>query len=259
MQNQQLRALFEAIKITGYKLPPELLEHEADTEKIQNAALAMRNTSTDYAALARAWATAIIEDRDPITDPDILNAIVANVLNQGDLSTAATSVHEHALIEMIPDHLDGIMASLKATADQAGETLTQAHDIIGTAELGDLARIAGMGPAAVTARDDVIESNRVLRVIDRAWLAMQSMTRKLPDIQWRLRMADMDLATYEKTTHAKKATDLVVKGVTINLAADASTIRARLNRLDEERAARDGVQRDVDERARGKYSVVPRI
>lgn len=259
MQNQQLLTVFEAIKLTDYKLPKALVKHNDDTEKIQRAALAMRNTSTDYAALARAWATAVVKDRDPVTDPDILTAIVANVLNQGDLSTAATAVHDHALIKMLPDHLDGIMAALKVTADQAGRTLTEAHDIIGTADLSDLSRIAGMGPAAVTARDNVIEANRLLRVIDRAWLAMQSMTRKLPDIPWRLRLVDMDLGTYEKTVHTKTGSDLVTRGITIDLAADADTIRARLNRLEQERDARDGVQRDIDDRARGKYNVIPRV
>ncbi|MCC4247486.1 hypothetical protein [Microbacterium testaceum] len=255
MRNHDLRAIFEAIKTSGYKLPAEIQKHNDDADKIHQAVLEVRATSTNYQALAASWATSILEDRDPIEDPDILRVLIANVLNQGDIDSAASTAHENKLIHLLPKYHNGILAAFKAAADEAGATLTEAHKIIGTADINDLSRIAGMGAVAVDARDNMIESNRILRVIDQGWIAMQRLARVLPDIPWRLRMGDMDLNTYEKTTYARKPSDLIVKGVTINLAANAETIK---DRLEQEREERENMQREIDDRARGKYSVVSR-
>jgi hypothetical protein len=118
--------------------------------------------------------------------------------------------------------------------------MRDAHEILGRVSLDDTTAIFQLGPVAVKAHQDAQEARRIVRVINMGWEGVNAIANIAPPtIERATRWADSDIDTWERTRRLKDGWDMTTAGVTLDLAIDNDTIRARQERLNTEREERD--------------------
>lgn len=241
MRNPHLTFITTALKAIGAELPKPLSKAIEETTRIREHVASVRNRAQGYPALAAAWADAVLDGRDPAEDREVFRALLNSQLLDGDIEYAASNVISDRAIAALKDVRDDILTTFKTAFDEAGQTLTRAHSILGDTSLDNTTTIFQLGPVAVQAHQDAQEARRIVRIIDNGWGGLNSLTNFAgSQIEVATRWTDSGIDTWEKIRHSKDAWDMTTKGATLDLAIDHGTITARHERLAAERAQRDG-------------------
>ncbi len=253
MRNPNLTFVRDAIKISDMKMPAPFEQSLNDIDRIDTAAQNLQHEA-GFPALAEAWTNAILENRDPATDPHIIRALTSNALTTGgDITYAAHIVIEKRLTEQLTKMTDTILNGWAKTVTTASNTMTDAHEILGTIPLEDQTSIATLGPRALEAAIDARTANHKVKVIAQGWNALASLTRFATNTtELATRIADLDLNTWEKVRRTKEPWVIIQAGATLTLATNRDDIATRLARLDRQREERAARQLRVDEAARGR-------
>lgn len=230
-----------AFKAAGKRLPEPVRTALDEAATVHRAEL----PGGGLDLIAAAVADAILSERDPIEDADVQRSVVVQALGGpvGDGLPRALERHtDGRIVEAVREHWDEILSDLVATASDAGQTLTKAHDVLGDVELDDEATIIRLGPDAVRRWADARDAVTTLRIIGQGWSALNHLVRFASDaLPPTLRMSDADLDDIETLGKRADVWSLVRAGLTISL-ADATTARERQNKITEQRAARDADQ-----------------
>ncbi|WP_148574958.1 hypothetical protein [Nocardioides caldifontis] len=230
-----IRQAFTAI---GATLPKPVTTALTDADKLAHANPIPSVTGEQ---IADAIAACILEDRDPLTDDEVQRLVTAQALGGvtgRNVTYGLGTAGERRVVAAMRAHADTILGALSKAARTAGETLTDAHAIIGDHDLGESEVVLKLGPEAARRWAEARDALTLLRKIDGAWVALANLTRfASTTVEPALRLADLNLATFEKVGRKADAWAIVRAGAVIDL-ADATTIRERSQRLSDEREAR---------------------
>lgn len=255
MRNPKLIWIANGIEAAGGKKPTYLQDIDAKTRKVMHQVREAPQPTTPYVGVVEAWVDAVLSDRDPITDDDVLRAMLNSVLFTGNLDHAAGNIIENRVIEDLSIDVDEIVSTLKSAADKAGQTLADAYAILGDVGLDDIQTVFNMGPEAVAAHQAVAQAKGTLRTIDLAWVSLAELTRFSMVPEFAIRMGDMNVDQWQQARRSKDPWDIVRAGGTVSLAADYDTVKQRQARLDKEmreRAEAPGRAEKEARRAQGQ-------
>lgn len=234
----QIGLLAAAMVAAEAPWPKPVVKALADRDKIVAAA---RNLQAPHpSVIAAAAALALLAGADPFDDPLVRRYATMAAVGGEEGGSLARNVSNHAE-QRVVDAIDPdpIVAALKAAADEAGRILVTAHEVLGDVELGEAAIILRMGPVAAQAWTDARAAEKRLRVLVSGWHALASLTRfASPELLPILRVADVDLDTFEKLGQRADAWALVRAGAVVDM-ADRVTARERPERIGRERLARE--------------------
>lgn len=242
MRNPNLSFIRTALHEIGAPIPEAFTRTDEQTQKITAAhqELTATRQKFGYDAIADAWGSAVLDGRDPSTDPGIIRALVANALADGDVGYAASNIVEQRLITELRDLVDPIMTALDKATSKAGASLSRAHQILGDTRLDDVNTIHGLGPAALQASIDANEANRVIRLVDNAWRALAELTQAMPTSTPTLvRLTAPNVDQFDQLRNIKDAWVYVQHGLTIELATTREEVESREQHIVNTRAERD--------------------
>jgi hypothetical protein len=238
----KLSILTRTLDTIGADLPKPLAKAIKDRDTITQATAALSEPSPEQ--LASAVATAILDGRDPLEDAEVRRLTTARTLSgTGALDYGLTQEANSRIVEALQASADDVLAILKAAADDAGETLTRAHATIGDHDLTQADQILAKGPAAATAWAEAKGAVQTIRSADTAWTMLADLARFADSsLAPALRLAALDLDTFEKVGRTADAWTIVRAGATIDLATKdtareraqgyAEAITARQNNYD---------------------------
>ena len=235
-----LGLLATAMKAAEAPWPKAVADAIADRAKIAERVIALPSGS--HQAVMTAVAAALLDDRDPLDDDQVRRLVTARSITGESTQSLAYGVEKSAetrIFDALAEHADDIIDSLKRAVDTAGQSLTQAYEILGDSDLGDSAAILKLGPAAARAWADADDARQQIRVIDKGWFALGHLTRVVsPDTAPTIRLAAVTLEQYEALGHKADPWSIVRHGATIDYAT-RTTIPERHQRLADEREARE--------------------
>jgi len=252
MRNANLTFIRTALSEIGAPIPAAFARTADETEKILAAHRDLVQSRTfGYTAIADAWASAVLDDRDPSTDPGIIRALVASALADGDVGYAASNTVEQRLVAELPDLLDGMMRAFQDATAKANTKLTAAHQILGDTRLDEINTLHNLGPAALQASIDVQDANRIIRVVDNAWRALAELTHFAPaGTPVLLRFTRPDIEQWDKLRNVKDAWVYIQHGLTLELATTRAEVNSRQEHVDTTRTQRDTNDAHADRLAR---------
>ena len=232
----RLNTIRRAVEAAGGRLPKPVATAVADLDKLTAA---IDSTPVpDVEQVQDTIAECMLDGRDPFTDPQVQRMLTAQTLAGASGRLIGHGVHsagQRRVVKALEANVDAILATLHEGAEKVARTLTEAHRIIGDHDLNDSQVILGMGPDAARAWAEAREAVTTLRTIEQAWAALAELTRFAPMVtDSTLRLADLDLETFEQVGRRAEPWAIVRAGGVIDL-ADATTIRERAQRISEER------------------------
>lgn len=238
-RNQNLNFIVSALKAIGQPIPDALTGAIDERKRIAEAVNDYRGTG--YVAMAEAWANAVLDGRDPAEDREVFRAFLASALTEGgDLEYAAGNAIDKRAERSVSDTQTELLKTFKKAFDKAGKTMRDAHAILGNVDIDDTTAIFQLGPVAVKAHQDAQDARRIVRAVHQGWVGLNGITHTMSTATERATLwADIDIDTWERTRRLKDGWDMTTAGVTLNLAIDNNTIRARQERLHAEREERE--------------------
>jgi len=256
-----LSMIRQAMTAAGGTFPKAVAQALDDREKLTEGAAAMTSPSPD--AIAAAVADALAAGRDPLDDEAVRRLATASVLcgTSGNALTGGVArATEARVVQALTDDVDAILDTYGTAVYEAGQVLTAAWRILGDLDLSDSAAVLKMGPDASRAWTDAREAQARIRTIERGWYALAEVTRfaSSTPVAQTLRLANLSLEQVEHVVGRKAEPWAIVRaGVTIEL-ADRESIRARVERLETERNARENehAERFTNEYRRKHVAIV---
>lgn len=217
-----------ALTAVGATFPKAVTKAMAERDQINAAA-------RDYIPATRDQINAAVTEcflngRDPAEDEHVRHLVMSNALvGEFDLSQPVKMHAEHRIVEAIAEHADDILTMLAGPTEEAGRKLTESHAKNG--EESDPAVIIGKGVDAVEAWTHAQRAVDLLRTIDKAWVALAHLTGFAnPELDPVLRLADVNVETFDKAGRKATPWDIVRAGGTISL-ADRTTAPERARRV----------------------------
>lgn len=235
MQSIDTATIVKAIKATGTPIPTVIQKLQEKQDRIREATREFYDT-TDNGTLAAVWAGAILEDRNPYEDPEMIRAIITHTLRSADLERAGAAHMGDLITEALTDAQDDILDAFKNAVAEASNTLTSAHDIIG--DYDDDAVLIRLGTDAVAAHHAKKAAINVVRLIDHGWSALARQTRFAAETtESVIRLADLPVERFEEIRRNRTVNpwEIITRGGTLDLAIDRATVTARTSRHAEER------------------------
>lgn len=198
----------------GVALPKPVEQAIADGEKVLNAS---NGIASSVEQLTAAVAIAVLADRDPGLDPEVQRLATRRQL--GLTPTALNEWGEHRIRAALTEHADAIVETWRAASVTAGEVLAAAHETLGDTDLADTRAIVTRGPEAAGAWANAEGAIRLLNALTEGWYTLASITRFASDQNsTTLRLADLDVATFDAVGRNATAWEIVKAGGTIELA-----------------------------------------
>ncbi len=228
MRTPNIDLILSALNTIDVKPPKILTDAVADRSKIRTAA---RHATVTYADVAREWVTATLAGNDPLESPTLNRQAIAYLLSTENLTHTTQAIAEERITTALTNSQGAILSALKKACDQAGETLTAAHKIIGDLNLNDTELIFRKGAPAVEAHTEATKAINTIRTVLNAWGAIATLTGFAPSSTETVdRLADLPLETRNRLRRHGDAWDIVKAGATIDLAATGETVKARRQR-----------------------------
>jgi hypothetical protein len=228
-----------AMRTCGADFPPAVAKALDDRDRLAQLTPGMRSPSMKE--LDDALFAAILEGRDPFADETVRSIVIAQAIggNSGSMiEQHVETAAQQRIVDAMTDTADEIINTLKTVADAAGRELASAHRTLGDLDLTNSTAVLKLGVDAAEAWAGALKALKTLRTIDKAWFTMTVLTHCVGDIAPSLRLADLDLDTYQAVGRKAEPWDLVRAGATIDLAT-ATTARERVARINTEREQRN--------------------
>lgn len=224
-QISQIRTTFKNI---GATFPKPVAQAIKDLDTLATAGNALRIPGAEQ--LYAAAAEAILSGGDMLEDPNVIRIITAQTLGGPTgqaLSYGLSQAGAQRLTAAFTEHAGAVLATLKDKADAAGEVLSSSHDLIGDLDLSESEQILSKGPDAAMAWASAKVSAQTIRECSHAWFSLADLTGfTSSSLAPSLRIADLDLGTFEQVGRAADPWDIVRAGGTIDLAT-ATTAKGR--------------------------------
>lgn len=235
-----LSMIHAAMAAAGATYPKAVAKALEDAEKLSAAVAALAAPSVDD--IAAAVVDCLTAGRDPLDDEHVRRLTTAATLAgpSGNALTGGVSrAGERRVVAALTAEVDTMLTTFGAAVAEAGTTLTGAWRILGDLELTDSTAVLRMGPDASRAWTDARDAQKRIRALDGGWFGLAEATRFASSTDAAtLRLADVSLEQFEKLGRKAEPWAIVRAGVTIEL-ADRESIRARVERLETERNARE--------------------
>ncbi|WP_426226252.1 hypothetical protein [Pseudarthrobacter sp. DSP2-3-2b1] len=219
MTSAQISHIRTTFKNIGATFPRPVAQAIADLDTLTAAGTSLRvPTSEDLYAAA---AEAVLSDGDMLEDSHVIRIITAQTLagpTGQALSYGLAQAGAQRITDAFTQHADAVLATLKDKADAAGQVLASSYDIIGDLDLSASEQILSKGPDAAMAWASAKVSAQTVRECSQAWFSLAELTRLTSTIAPTLRIADLDLDTFEQVGRAADPWDIIRAGGTIDLA-----------------------------------------
>lgn len=217
-----------ALTAIGKDFPKPVLTALAEHDKIRAAERGYVMATPSQ--ILDAVADALLEDRDPADDERVRHLVTSHAIGFGaGHGLNLTQQAEGRVRAAITNHVDTILATLAPPANEAGAHLTAAHELIGDQDDPKILISRGVGVVEAWTRAE--KARGLLRAIDSAWSALANLTGfASTSVDPTLRLADLDLETFNKVGRNADAWSIVRAGGRIEL-ADVTTIRERTERI----------------------------
>ncbi|MDV8148544.1 hypothetical protein [Arthrobacter sp. B10-11] len=216
-QISQIRSTFKKIDAA---FPKPVAQAIANLDTLATAGNSLPIPSSEK--LYDAAADAVLSGGDMLEDSNVIRIITAQILGGntgGSLSYGLSQAGARRIAAALTEHADAVLAILKDKTDTAGEILASSHEVIGDLDLSESERILGLGPDAAMAWAAAKVSAQTVRECSQAWFSLADLTGfTSSSLAPSLRIADLDLATFEKVGRAAAPWDIVRAGGTIDLA-----------------------------------------
>lgn len=227
-----LSMIQQAMTAAGATYPKTVAKAIDERAKLTASAAAIAQPSADD--VAAAVADAIIGGRDPLEDETVRRLTTARAIAgpTGDaLRGGVDRAAETRIIAAMTTEADAIITAFRTAIADAGATLAASWRILGDLELNDSVAVLKMGPDASRAWTDARDAQKRIRAIDDGWYGLAELTRFASSSDPKtLRLADVNLETFEKLGRTAEPWAIVRAGITLDL-ADRTTIRERVERL----------------------------
>lgn len=235
-QISHIRTTFTNI---GATFPKPVAQAIADLDTLATAGASLRAPSSEH--LYAAAAEAVLSGGDMLDDSDVIRIITAQILagpTGQALSYGLSQAGSQRITAAFTEHADAVLAALKEKTDAAGGILASSYDVIGDLDLSESELILSKGPDAAMAWAAAKVAAQTVRECGSAWFSLAELTRLTnTNIAPTLRIADLDLDTFEQVGQAADPWAIVKAGGTIDLAT-RTTAKERTTRHATARQAR---------------------
>jgi hypothetical protein len=232
MRSPNIDLILSTLNTIDVKPPKILTDAVADRSKIRTAA---RLATVTYADVAREWVSATLAGKDPLESPTLNRQAIAYLLSTENLTHSTQAIAEERITTALANSEGAILSALKRACDEAGETLTAAHKIIGDLNLNETELIFRKGAPAVAAHTEATRALSIIRTVLSAWGAIASLTGFASSSTEAIdRLADLPLETRDRLRRNGDAWDIVKAGAPIDLAITSETVKARRQRHTDE-------------------------
>lgn len=130
-----IRRLYDAADKLKITIPADI---RRDLDKPLTVVDRAETAVFDGPAIGEAVTAAFMADRDPVTDPAVLEAIVRDKLNATQTINQIVETGSYALHDASLKHLDRIVEAFKPTYDKAGAAFTEAVERLTAAGITEL-------------------------------------------------------------------------------------------------------------------------
>lgn len=218
MNSPSLALLTLTFKALDIELPEAVTKAFKDRDTI--TAAGAKFSTPSHEEITRAVASCILAGTDPTKDETVQHLTATRALAaSGSLDYGLRKEADRLIAEALTSNADEVVASLKEQVDAAGKVLADAHEILGDLELDDAEKILSIGPRAATAWVAAKAAIKTIQDGSAAWSSLADVTRfASTGIHPVLRIAALDLDTFEKVGRTADAWTLVRSGATISLA-----------------------------------------
>lgn len=234
--NAILSVLRATLKRLDVELPGAVAQALSDRDTLIDAA--NKTKPVTETQVVGAWAEAMLSGRDPLTDPDVQRLATAQALG-GSIAHNVGQTAEARVVDALKANTTTILTALKTKADTAGTSLTAAYTVLGDTPLEDQATVVRAGSKALAAWESATLAVKVIQDVDLAWKQLNELTRFAPMTEHAVRLAALDLHTFEQTRRRLDPWAVVRAGFTIDYAIDTATINARIALHQQEREDRN--------------------
>lgn len=242
--------LIAALKATtGTDAPPPVTEAYDETARIVAAA---RQLHPGRDALAPAVAAALIDGRDPATDPAVQRVLTGNAIGSEEIARQVDILVYERLRDVCLQHADATVKAWRTPFDEAATTLGECFDTIGAVPLEDTDALLRRGGDVADVWAQAQAATKTIETIRSGWVALVEFTRTAqinPDHRV-LQLAAVDHQTWVRhDLHRKNLTpwQYLLEGLTLTLPT-AAEYRTRVRALTAAAAA---------DRARTEHAIDP--
>lgn len=131
--------------------------------------------------LARLVTDALIDGRDPTTDPDVQRAVTANAVT--DAKPSIVSAAMDRLTTTILDQSDQIIEAWRDPFNRAAADLHAAYEVLGDIDLTDTDTIVRLGPDATAAWAKATTATTTVNLCVDGWHTLRILTRGMGDVR----------------------------------------------------------------------------
>lgn len=229
MNSPSLALLTLTFKALDIELPEAVTKAFKDRDTITAAGADFRTPS--HEEITRAVASCILAGTDPTKDKKVQHLTATRALAaSGSLDYGLRKEADRLIAAALTSNADEVVASLKELVDAAGKVLADAHEILGDLELTDSGKVLDLGPRAATAWVAAKAAIQTIQDGSAAWSSLAEVTRfASPGIHPVLRIAALDLDTFERVGRIADSWALVRSGATISLATRATAAERTRN------------------------------
>jgi hypothetical protein len=249
-----VRVIANNHRALGLELPSELSKAESDVAKLTQDG---GRLGAPRGALTRAVADAILGDRDPSSDPDVVRLLVATQLGNDGIINEIREEAKARLVSAISHNAENLIEQWRAPFDKAANTLDKASTYLNEADLdADATQLLNQGGDIAKHYVDARDANNVIETILASWYTLSLVARHASlNREFRLLILSpipLDKWEEHRLRGAKlSAWELHKLGLKLDLASGAE-FEARVQALEMARARRDQEQAAA---ARGQYKL----
>lgn len=218
MTSPQISNIIRTFSSVGAELPKAVIKAIKDRDTITAASTTFRTPT--HEEITKAVASCILAGIDPTEDKAVQRLTATRALAaSGSLDYGLRKEADRLIAKALRDNADEVISSLKERVDAAGQALADAYEILGDLELDDAEKILSMGPRAATAWVAAKAAIQTIQDGSAAWYSLAEVTRFAnPGIHPVLRIAALNLDTFEKVGRTADSWTVVRAGGTISLA-----------------------------------------
>lgn len=167
------RFIMTTARDLGIKLPKAITTAQDSIDAVRRA-----HDSIPRPAIADAFTAAVLKNRDPLSDPEVVRAIVSERLVADGMGRAAADACERRLCTTIGSHQQQLVDLMRVPFDTAVAHLTEAHDLFGDLNLDDTTNALRAGGSAANVWGSAVAAIKTVKQIEKMWHATHALNQQ---------------------------------------------------------------------------------
>lgn len=162
--------VFSAFERTSTKPPKVIADAQGRSQQLLAGIVKLQ--SEQPPSVTHAVGQAILADRDPLTDPAVVTAVIGSHVVSEQLHNGLRANAEAHMMDVFTEHADDIVKAWRKPFDAAAAELVTAHEQIGDLQLEDSTAILRLGGDIASVWERARVANATIDVILDGWAAL---------------------------------------------------------------------------------------